>query len=160
MMRNKVFVDSGGWIACVDDKDKHYNSAISYFHELRNKSIPLYTSNYVINETITWVKYNLGHNKAIHAMKLWKKAEKSNLLKIYWIDKNIADDAWEIFKKYEDHKLSFADCTSFAICRKQHIEKVFGFDSDFNTLGFLLSPYQVHEERIEYNVLQPCNRHF
>lgn len=155
MMLNKVFVDSGGWIACIDDKDKHYKYAISYFHELRDKNIPLFTSNYVMSETITWVKYNLGHDKAIKAMQLWEKAEKNNLLTVYWVDKNVVNDAWQIFKKYKDHQLSFADCTSFAICRKHQIGKVFGFDSDFNTLGFLLSPYQVHEKRAQYNVLQP-----
>jgi predicted nucleic acid-binding protein len=36
--------------------------------------------------------------------------------------------AWDIFTKYEDKKLSFTDCTSFALMKKRGIEKVFTFD--------------------------------
>ena len=37
-------------------------------------------------------------------------------------------------------KLSFTDCTSFALMKKKSIEKAFFFDEDFKRPGFLLLP--------------------
>ena len=154
-MINTVFVDTGGWLACMNKKDEHHRSAKEYFIELKKENVPLITSNYVICETLTWLNYNNCHDIAVKAMNLWKEAEQLKLLSIYWVDKNITDEPLEIFQEFFDQKLSFTDCASFAICRKAKIKKVFGFDKHFNALGFLLSPYQVHEYRVEYDILQP-----
>ncbi len=151
---NKVFVDSGAWISCINKNDKHHQKAFSYLKELRNNNISLITSNYVKAETLTWLKYNTQHQKAIKAIELWEKAERKKQLKTYWVTEEINKEAEKIFEKYADHTLSLTDCTSFAICRKYDIQKVFSFDRDFTTLGFLLAPYQVKEEnKISYNVL-------
>jgi len=154
-MMNKVFIDTGGWLAFMNKKDRYNQLAEEYFIKLRKENIPLITSNYVISETLTWLNYNNYHDIAVKAMKLWKEAEIVNHLSIYWVDKNITEEAWLIFEKFSDHKLSFTDCTSFAICRKTKIKKVFSFDTHFNVLGFLLSPHQVHEAKAKYEVLLP-----
>ncbi|MFW5971887.1 MAG: type II toxin-antitoxin system VapC family toxin [Bacillota bacterium] len=158
MNNHSVFVDTGAWIACMDKGDVYHNSAVSYLNEIRKKNIPLITSNYVIDETLTWLNYHNLHKKALTAMELWKEAEQDKLLKIYWIDDGISKKAWEIYCNFSDQKLSFTDCTSFAICKELGVQKVFGFDKHFNVLGFLLSPYQVHEDKMGYEVLQPANQ--
>lgn len=56
------------------------------------------------------------------------------------VGKEIFELSWEIFETYEDKKLSFTDCTSFAIMKKRDIEKVFSFDKDFENMGFSLLP--------------------
>ncbi len=155
MVKDKVFVDTGGWIACLSKNDQHHSRAVTYMTELRKKQIPLATSNYVIDETLTWLSYNNLHEKAVKIMDLWNEAEKNGTLKVYWVDRNIFKEAWEIFSRFSEHKLSFTDCTSFAICKKADIQKVFSFDRHFNILGFLLSPYQIHENGAEYQILQP-----
>jgi uncharacterized protein len=152
---NKVFVDSGAWIACMNSKDINHKEAVKYLKDIINKNILLMTSNYIIDETITWLRYNCDHMTAVKAMGLLQKAERSRTLEIDWTNKDIAEEAWEIFKIYVDQKLSFTDCTSFALCRKHKIDRVFGFDSDFNILGFLLSPFQVQENKGVYNILRP-----
>ena len=155
---NKVFVDSGAWISVINKSDKHHKKAVSYIKELRNDNIPLFTSNYVKDETLTWLKYNTSHRKAIKAIELWKQAENKKQLKTCWVTEKINKEAEKIFKKYEDHTLSFTDCTSFTICRKHDIKKVFSFDQDFNILGYLLAPYQIKEKNnINYNVLYSGN---
>ncbi len=54
--------------------------------------------------------------------------------------KEIFELAWELFETYEDKKLSFTDCTSFAIMKKRSIEKVFTFDEDCGDMGFFPMP--------------------
>lgn len=56
------------------------------------------------------------------------------------IESEIFGLAWELFLTYDDKKLSFTDCTSFALMKKRGIEKVLSFDEDFNRLGFVLLP--------------------
>jgi len=152
---SKIFIDTGAWIACIDKNDKHHKAASDYLETIQRNNIQVVTSNYIFDETITWVKFKLGHKETIKIMNLWEQAKNNDLLTVYWIDEKITETAWNIFKKYNDHNLSFTDCTSFAVCRKYDIKKIFGFDSDFNTLGFLLSPYQIHEKKINYKVLEP-----
>jgi len=154
-MMNKVFVDTGGWLACMNKKDEHHIEAKEYFIQLKKDNVPLFTSDYVISETLTWLNYNNYHDIAIKTMSLWKEAEQLDLLSVYWVDRNISEEASEIFRRFFNQKLSFTDCTSFAICKKLNIKKIFGFDKHFNILGFLLSPYQVHENKAEYDILQP-----
>ena len=139
----KVFIDSGGWIACINKKDKHHQKAIEYLRSLRKNKVVLITSNYIKAETVTWLKYNVNHKTALSVMKLWEEAKK------------ISEEANKIFKKYDDHILSYTDCTSFAICRELEINKIFGFDSDFNILGYLLAPEQVKEKNYHYEILRP-----
>ncbi|MFW6237739.1 MAG: type II toxin-antitoxin system VapC family toxin [Halanaerobiales bacterium] len=151
----EVFVDTGAWIAVVDENDRHHSSAVEYIKEILRKDISLISTNYILDETITWIKYRLGHSKAVKFKELRDKNIQSGRLSVCWIDREIHGEAWKIFKKYGDHSLSYTDCTSFAVCRRRGISQVFGFDEDFNILGFLLNPYQVREERTHYNVLTP-----
>lgn len=152
---DKVFVDSGGWIACINRKDRHHQKAVNYLKALRKDRVPLITSNFIQAETITWIRYNINHQTSLKVIKLWEKVEEMNELTTYRVSKEIDRKAREIFKKYSDHILSYTDCTSFAICKKHGIKKVFGFDSDFNTLGYLLAPYQVKEKNYKYEILGP-----
>lgn len=154
-MTNKVFVDTGGWLGCINKKDDHHHYSIEYFMKLKKNNVPMVTSNYIMSETLTWLNYNQQHDTAVKVMNIWKEAEHLNDLSVYWVDKAIVEDAWNIFQKFSDQRLSFTDCTSFTICRKLEIDKVFSFDNHFNTLGFLLSPYQVQEKGATYDVLRP-----
>lgn len=40
------------------------------------------------------------HNTAVEAMNLWKEAEQLNLLLIYWVDKSITEEAWDVFQRF------------------------------------------------------------
>jgi uncharacterized protein len=66
--------------------------------------------------------------------------QKSKVIEKIEIQKEIFGLAWELFQTYEDKKLSFTDCTSFALMKKKGIEKVFSFDEDFARLEFILIP--------------------
>jgi uncharacterized protein len=48
-----IFVDTGGWFAGIISDDSDHQSAISWFQQ--NKE-PLFTTNYVVDETLTLCK--------------------------------------------------------------------------------------------------------
>lgn len=135
-----VFVDTGGWIAMAVVRDKFHKQAASYYRNLSVEKVHLVTSNYVLVETYTRIRYDDGHSKAIKFHSLIKEAVKTGRLHIEWVTTAIHQEAWTIFEDYTDQVFSFIDCTSFVIASHAGVKEAFGFDEHFNTMGFILRP--------------------
>jgi len=135
-METKIFVDTSAFVALFDKKDKYHQRATDYFMSLQFGAVQLHTSNYIIDETITRIRIKNGHK---FALEFGKYFFMSKIFQIHYIDKEIEQDAFEIFKKYSDKKLSFTDSTSFALMKKVNIKKAFTFDTDFKKAGFEIS---------------------
>jgi len=136
----RTFVDTSAWVAIVDDSDKYHSKAKSHYLQLLKKKTNLLTSNYVLAETYTWLRYRVGHRYAVHFHKMATSAEKLRTLEILWVDRALTDAAWEIFEKYSDQVFSFTDCTSFVLAGHAKVNEVFAFDKDFVTMGFVMRP--------------------
>lgn len=135
-----VFVDTGGWIAMAVVRDRFHKHAASYYREISGKKIPLITSNYVLAETYTRIRYDDGHAKAIKFHSLIQEAIKVGKLHVVWVTPAIHQEAWDIFEDFADQEFSFVDCTSFVIASHAGVKEAFGFDEHFNTMGFTLRP--------------------
>lgn len=108
--------------------------AAAIYDRIRDRA-ELLTSNFVFDETLTWIRYRLNHSLAVS---VGQKMRQSRLLTIVRVDAEVEAAGWEIFKEYADQKFSFTDCTSFALMRKHRVRKAFAFDSDFTTMRFQL----------------------
>lgn len=135
-----VFVDTGGWLALTMQNDQYHVRAAEYFQQLRLQKMPLITSDYVLDETYTRLRYDTGSKVAVTANDLFSEAESLNLLHVEWVDKKIANEAWTLFIKFQDQKISFTDCTSWAICQKLGITEAFTFDWHFQLAGLTVNP--------------------
>ena len=133
-----VFVDTGGWIAMAVVRDQFHAEAASYYQQ--GSKTPLVTSNYVLLETYTRIRYDDGHDKALGFHSLVEEAAKVGRLHVEWVTPGIHQEAWMIFEKYSDQAFSIVDCSSFVIARHADIKEVFGFDQSFVTMGFILRP--------------------
>ena len=54
--------------------------------------------------------------------------------------KEIRESALTLFKKIEDKELSFTDCTSFVLMKKNKLAKVLTFDIHFEQMNFVKEP--------------------
>lgn len=135
-----IFVDTGGWIAVAVARDQFHKRAASYYRKISKDTIPLVTSNYVLDETYTRIRYDDGHNKALSFHSLIEEAIEVGRLYLQWVTPAIHQEAWAIFENYFDQMFSFTDCTSFVIARHAGSKEIFGFDQNFNTMGFVLRP--------------------
>jgi len=135
-----VFVDTGGWIAMAVIRDRFHKQAASYYRELSREKVPLVTSNYVLVETYTRIRYDDGHAKAIKFHSLIQEAIKVGRLHLEWVTPTIHQEAWAIFEDYADQVFSLVDCTSFVIASHAGVKEAFGFDEHFNTMGFIVRP--------------------
>lgn len=129
----KIFIDTSAWLALNDRNDRYHIRAVSKSSEIRENKIDIVTSEYIIDESITLIRFRVSHKAAIV---FGESIFRSNIVRIEGIIENTRLQAWEIFKKYRDKNLSFTDCTSFVIMKNLKIKKAFTFDEDFRYAGF------------------------
>ena len=123
----KVFIDTGAFCALAIPKDQNNSNAKAIHAKLQEQKAIIYTSDYVLDETYTLLKMRGSHATSV---KFMDEMEKSHI-NILRIDEDIEAAAKTIFRKFEDRRLSFTDCTSFALINQFGIEAVFAFDEHF-----------------------------
>ena len=129
----KLFVDSSGWVAFFVANDKNHEKAIKIFEDLKKSKMDVYTSDYIIDETITTILARGNHNQSVFAGEALFASE---IIKIVYVGPNYFQKAWDLYKKYKDKEFSFTDVTSFIIMKSFNIGKAFSFDQEFEQAGF------------------------
>jgi predicted nucleic acid-binding protein len=132
---SNVFVDTGGWVALFVRNDEHHADAVRIFEEMKRSKASLYTSDYVIDETVTTIRSRGGHAESVRA---GDALFASRIVKTVFVGPTHLPAAWELYKKYGDKKFSFTDVTSFVVLKDLGISDVFSFDRDFLQAGFTL----------------------
>jgi len=137
----KVFIDTGGFIARYHSKDQHHNDAMDYLKKIESGEAgvrKLYTSDYVIDETITTIFARTASFEL--AKKCGEAIISSKAIERLLIDEETFRQAWEFFKARGDIGLSFTDATSLVLIRKKGIDAIFAFDNHFAKMGLLMVP--------------------
>ena len=134
---NGVFVDTGGWMACVDRADP----ASAACRAARDTSLEaghvLITTDFVIDETLTLIRFRIG---LAAAAAWWQQIEGSARLRWERVDSDRFERARDLFFHYRDKALSFTDCTSVAIMRELKLTTVITTDRHFHQVGFEVLP--------------------
>jgi predicted nucleic acid-binding protein len=135
-----VFVDTGAWIALSVRQDQLHPSAAVHARRLARALTLLLTTNYVMLETHTYIRYHYDHQKVLAFDAVIQNLIQASRLTIAWVTEEVHRRALDIFREYDDQLFSIADCASFVIARDRKIREVFGFDRHFLTMGFILRP--------------------
>lgn len=131
---NGIFVDTGAWYALVDSDDADHKAAAAF---LAANTLPLITTNFIFSETVTLIRYRIGHEAA---RSFGQKLQESNFVRVIAVTPVDEERAWEIFCKYSDQDFSFVDCTSFAVMERMKLATVFGFDRHFSVMKYAVVP--------------------
>lgn len=138
MKRSPLFVDTGGWVALFNSRDRDHAPASRYWSQVRGERRPILTTDYVLDETYTVIRRTRAGLEG--AIEFHRRVAESRVVEIAEIDVGLREKAWELFTRYDDKVLSFTDCTSFALLRDRGVAEVFTFDSDFARVGFIERP--------------------
>jgi predicted nucleic acid-binding protein len=135
-----VLVDTGAWIALLSRGDQHAKAATARYADLSREAARLLTTNYIVDETATRLRYGAGVDAALAYRRMLDDSVKARRLRITWIDETIEREAWRVLEQYRDVTLSLTDATAAVTARRTRIEEIFGFDRDFEALGLLVLP--------------------
>ena len=132
-----IFVDTGAFLARYLERDQHHAEAVRVWDELAAEGARLFTSNFILDETMTLLARRAGHAFAVErGRRMWGSAA----LTILRPDARDEAEALSWMDRLSDQGVSFTDCVSFALMRRQRLRRVFGFDRHFNAAGFDLRP--------------------
>ena len=132
MNREKIFVDTSAWVALFIKNDINYEKAICIFEGIKQLKSPLYTSDYIIDETITTILGRGNHHQSVLA---GKALFTSQILTLIPVAPDYLQKTWKLYQKYHDKEFSFTDTSSFTIMKDLSIKKAFSFDEDFMKVG-------------------------
>ncbi len=133
-----IFVDSGAWIALFNARDQHHTDARVIYSELGQQQTKILTTDYVIDESVTRLRYDAGFPAADSFLETIERAEGTNDLVVARIDGSAFEQAKRLFRQYSSEKLSYTDCTSFVMCQTYGISDAFAFDRHFPIMGVAL----------------------
>ena len=133
-----IFVDSGAWIALLDRRDQYHRDAVEIYNNLTQQNAQFLTTDYVIDETTTRLRYKVNHSIAVRFLNLIERTKETGTLTVIEINSVLFQEAERLFRQYDTARLSFTDCTSFAICRLHNISEAFAFDQHFPMVGITL----------------------
>lgn len=74
----KVFFDTWGWLSIADRKEDRHVEVNRWYNEIRLKSGVIYTTDYVLSETITLFFRRLPFNAARHSMERMQESIRAN----------------------------------------------------------------------------------
>ena len=130
-----IFIDSSAFVSLVVEKESFHTKSIQWWEY--NKGKAFVTSNFVVAETLGWIRHKVGKSQAIT---LGTFLFSSKGLVIEQVKLPDQEDAWNLFQEIDGRGISMIDCMSFVLMKRFKIKEVFTFDQDFHTIGFKVLP--------------------
>lgn len=132
-----LMIDTGAFVAQRIPGDQYHALATSAFAELADSSVRLFSTEHILDETVTM----LGRRES-YAYAAETGTELLNSRVLQWLDAGVAEwtTALRMMRKYADQAVSFTDCLTFALMKREGIRTVFGFDHHFHAVGFRVWP--------------------
>jgi len=136
-----IFVDSGAWIALLDQRDQFHEPSVRFQKELRQGAHGrLVTTDYVLDEAVTYLRLHAGGDAVREFRRILMESES---VQVVWTPPDRFWEAWDRLQGRDDKRWSLTDCLSFVTMKALGIRSAFGFDSDFRQAGFELLPSNV-----------------
>jgi predicted nucleic acid-binding protein len=133
-MSNDLFLDTSGLYAYMVSKDSRHKKASASIRETVKARRYLVTTDYIIDETATLLKFRgYGHV----ASSLFDSIISSKACRVEWMDMDNFDKTRALFLKYNDHEWSFTDCFSFVVMKSCSIKNALTKDAHFREAGFM-----------------------
>ncbi|MDQ3438823.1 MAG: PIN domain-containing protein [Planctomycetota bacterium] len=124
-----TFVDTGVWFASIVPTDPRHGE-VADWHRVNN--LPLLTTDYVVDETLTLLR---ARGERTRAIELGRSFFDLDLFAIHRVDEQDLHNAWRSFREQPDRLWSFTDCTSKAVIERLHIKRALTFDRHFVEFG-------------------------
>lgn len=130
-------MDTWGWVAWAVQSDPGHSRAEGLISEIRRQSGQLVTTNFVLAEALTRLRYDFGLPPALKLADVVAALAGQQHVAVTIVDASLWADALTWFRRFDDQRLSFVDCTSFAIMEALGLREALTADRHFATAGFV-----------------------
>lgn len=130
----KVFIDTGMFIAKEIAADQHHKHGRAIWAEMLDQKNRLYSSEHILDETATL----LGRRTTYAFASDWVRDVLDSGIEWLQTDAGVLERSSGLMRKYADQGVSYTDCLSFALMKREKLRWVVGFDGHFEAAGFRL----------------------
>ena len=131
-----AFFDTWAFVAIGNRRDVHHPTALAIYQELKRRRVQSFTSDFVLDETITMLFARTEFQQARQFVSSILEAAAGGGIRIERIDAARFAAAWELRKKFADKpSISFTDLTSIVVIQERAIDCVVTGDRHFDQLG-------------------------
>jgi len=137
-----VFYDTWAFLALADSRDGAHAEAVTADRWLERSGFVAVTSDQVFGETLTAVHAAVGSAAAITLMDTIVAGVEGGTLTLVELNRERRDASVATFRRLapREPRLSFTDCTSFAVMRELGIRHAFTADAHFRAAGSAIRP--------------------
>ncbi|MEE8307650.1 MAG: PIN domain-containing protein [Gammaproteobacteria bacterium] len=132
----RLFVDTWGWIALFNKNESRHREVEAYFDRFQERGGTAYTTDYILDETFTFLFKRLPFPKAKNSLELLEQAIQQNYICLEWITPPRFEQAKALRLKFQDKPtISFTDLASMAVMNELGISDVLTADTHFIKVG-------------------------
>ncbi len=136
-MSQPLFIDTNYLCAYYNKLDSLHNKAKIISPSLKEFNIII--SNFILLESYTVISQRVSKK---HALLFQEDMYNQKYYSIFWIDKTLEQETWNIFASIKDKNFSYVDASILAAMKNEKITHLLSFDAGFaqfqNNFGFTL----------------------
>ena len=131
-----IFIDTWGWLTLRDRREARHREVDRCYREVRRRRDSIYTSDYVLDETITLLFRRLPSVRAEEPLQYIQQAIAEGYLRLEWMTPQRFEKVIELRYRFQDKpRISFTDLTSMVVVSEQEIEEILTEDDHFLHVG-------------------------
>ena len=131
-----IFIDTWGWLTLRDRRKARHREVDRFYQEVRRRRDGVYTSDYVLDETITLLVRRLPFVRAKESLQYIQQAIAEGYLRLEWMTPQWFEKAIELRYRFQDKpRISFTDLTSMVVISEREIEEILTEDDHFLHVG-------------------------
>lgn len=128
----RVFVDAGPFIAILNKSDPNHENAREQFSKVVGKGKALFTSDYVLDEVLSYAIRKTKNPEIILAAD--DLIQESANIRVLKVDEEVLTDSKIFMRKHPEMLLSLTDWTSALLARRRAISRIYSYDAGFDRL--------------------------
>ena len=100
-----IFVDTSAWDAIEDSSDRHHTVALRCKEELIQQRARLYVTNFVLDESYTFLLYNIGYARIVAFKRTIDLMRAGGILVVVHVSEELEQTAWTVFERFNQDKV-------------------------------------------------------
>lgn len=128
----QILVDTAYVLALVNERDQYHERAQQLADFVEGQEL------LITDAVLLEIGNALARGFKPQAVEIITYFIEAEEVEVYAYPQRVFDQAFALYKKYEDKEWSLVDCISFVVMRERGIKKALTFDRHFEQAGFTL----------------------